>query len=126
LGELSLASGALDAAEEYGYAAYAIAAGAQQMLAIGRGERLLGRIAAARADWDGAQRHLAESEHIFQTCGAGIELGITLLARAVTERGVEVDQRRGWLLKARRLFRRARALPLLKQAEQRLCELDHE
>lgn len=120
LGEVCLAAGEIAAAEEAAHAGHAIATQAQQRLAVGRAERLLGRIAAAREDWSAAQHRLSASERIFRECSADIELGLTLLAGGQTGLHTDTEWQHERLVEARRLFRRARALPLLKQAEQAL------
>jgi DNA-binding SARP family transcriptional activator/Tfp pilus assembly protein PilF len=119
LGIVALAAGDVEAAERYAREAHEIASGAQQVLAAGRAERLLGRVAAARGALDAAAAHFAESEAIFRRSGAPVELGQTLLARAESARASA--EAGAALLEARRLFRRAKARPLLKQAEELLA-----
>jgi hypothetical protein len=115
LGAVALADGDLGSAEGYARDARHIAGEGRQALAVGRAERLLGQIAAAGDAVEAASAHYDESERIFRRSGARIELGQTLLARAASAPGSATA--RDSLLEARRLFRRARARPLLKQAE---------
>lgn len=117
LGLLRLKEGNLDAAEALAREAGEIARQASQKLAVGRAERLLGQIAAARERRAEAGKHFAESERLFRESGARVELGETLLARAQCEPSPGSHSREEWLLEARRLFRRAKAAPLLRQVE---------
>jgi DNA-binding SARP family transcriptional activator len=116
LGMVALAVGDLDGAESHAREAHELAGGAGQVLAVGRAERLLGQVAVAREELEAASAHFGESEAIFRRSGAQIDLGQTLLARGAALGDVEAA------LEARRLFRRAKARPLLREAE-RLLEL---
>lgn len=123
IGTVALAAGDLQAADTYAWDAHRIASDGSQALAVGRAERLLGQVAAARSEFEVAAAHFAESERIFRRFGAQIELGQTLLARAGSARATGAAQAvwRPGLLEARRLFRRAKARPLLKQTEELLA-----
>jgi hypothetical protein len=119
LGAVLLAEGDVAGAGAAAQEARSIASAARQVLSLGRAERLLARVAAAREAFEAAQAHLDTAEAIFSQAGADVELGQTLLARAETARaaGESAAVWQPWLLDARRLFRRSRALPLLKAAE---------
>jgi DNA-binding SARP family transcriptional activator len=123
LSVILLQEGQIAAAEAAAYEARQISQAAQQVLSVGRAERLLGQVAAAREAFEAAATHFAASETIFRRCGARIELGQTLLAWADAARGAgdAADTWRPWLLEVRRLFRRAQARPLLDQAQTRLA-----
>jgi adenylate cyclase len=114
-----LEEGQVSAAEAAAREARDLSQAAQQVMSVGRAERQLGRVAAAREAFEAAAAHFASAERIFRRCGAQIELGRTLLARAEAARsaGEAADGWRPWLLEAQRLFRRAGARPLLKQAQ---------
>ncbi len=122
LGAVLLAEGDTAAAEAAAQEARSIASAARQVLSVGRAERLLARVAAAREAFESAQAHLDTAEGIFRQAGAEIELGQTLFARAEMTRaaGDPAVACQPWLLEARRLFRRSRAHPLLKTVEKLL------
>jgi DNA-binding SARP family transcriptional activator/Tfp pilus assembly protein PilF len=123
LGAVSMGARDLEAAHTHAKDAHRIASEGHQALAVGRAERLLGQVAAMGEAFEAATAHFAESERIFRRSGAQIELGETLLARAESVRAsADAEVRRPLLLEARRLFRRTKARPLLRRAEELLAK----
>jgi tetratricopeptide (TPR) repeat protein len=122
MGKAALASGDVAAASESARLARELATFAGQVLTVGRVERLLGEVAAARAAHEDALAHFVESEGILREAGAQIELGETLLARARAgwKAGENAGEQQSRLVEARRIFRRSGAKPLWREANELL------
>lgn len=99
-----------------------VAGGEGHAIRWGRHERLLGRIALARADLQSARRHLERSAAIFQTSGARFDAARTAYWNGAVSLALQERNRaREELVAARDVFERLKAVPDLRRVEEKLA-----